>query len=89
MLGAEGGRNSDAPSAYVQPGASTILVGHPGDVRVRALSDFVGGAGKLNAGRYVDVGRGIHKSNLFVTMLNKMGVEIDKFGDSTGRFDYI
>jgi hypothetical protein len=47
-----------------------------------------GGAGKLHAGRYVDAG-GIPMSNLFVTMLDHMGVKADRFGDSTGRFEDI
>jgi hypothetical protein len=47
-----------------------------------------GGAGKLNPGRYVDAG-GIPMSNLFVTMLDHMGVHVDSFGDSTGRFEDI
>jgi len=47
-----------------------------------------GGGGKLNPGRYVEAG-GIPMSNMFVTMLNHMGVNVDSFGDSTGRFDDI
>jgi hypothetical protein len=47
-----------------------------------------GGAGKLNPGRYVQAG-GIPMSNLFVTMLDHMGVDADSFGDSTGRFEDI
>jgi hypothetical protein len=48
-----------------------------------------GGAGKLRPGRYVDVGSRIPMSNLFVTMLDHMGVAVDSFGDSNGRFDHI
>jgi hypothetical protein len=47
-----------------------------------------GGGGKLRPGRYVDAG-GVPMSNLFVTMLDRMGVRVDQFGDSTGRFDNI
>ena len=47
-----------------------------------------GGAGKLHPGRYVDAGN-VPMSNMFVTMLDHMGVHVDAFGDSTGRFDDI
>jgi hypothetical protein len=47
-----------------------------------------GGGGKLRPGRYVDAG-GVPMSNLFVTMLDHMGVRVDQFGDSTGRFENI
>ena len=47
-----------------------------------------GGGGKLRPGRYVDAG-GMPMSNLFVTMLDHMGVRVDSFGDSNGRFDNI
>lgn len=47
-----------------------------------------GGGGKLRPGRYVDAG-GAPMSNLFVTMLNHMGVEAEQFGDSTGRLEIV
>ena len=50
---------------------------------------WVAGPAKWKAGRYVEIGRSLPMSNLFVTMLDKMGVEVDSFGDSNGRFDYI
>lgn len=40
-----------------------------------------GGGGKLHPGRYVQY-PAQPMSNLFVTMLNHMGVEVDQFGDS-------
>jgi hypothetical protein len=45
-----------------------------------------GGAGKLRPGRYTDAG-GVPMSNLFVTMLDHMGVHVESFGDSTGRLE--
>jgi hypothetical protein len=45
-----------------------------------------GGGGKLHQGRYIDAG-GVPMSNLFVTLLEHMGVHEDSFGDSTGRFE--
>ncbi len=51
-----------------------ILAGHAG--------------GKFRPGRYVEV-PSQPMSNLFVTMLNTFGVEVDQFGDSNGRLDAI
>lgn len=48
-----------------------------------------GGGGTLNAGRFVKQ-RGVPMSNLFLGMLDKLGISgVDRFGDSTGRFDAI
>jgi hypothetical protein len=47
-----------------------------------------GGAGQLQPGRYIDAG-GVPMANLFVTMLNHMGVAVDSFGDSTGRLEAV
>lgn len=44
-----------------------------------------GGRGQLNPGRRVKLETETPLSNLFVTMLNKMGVEQEQFGDSTGN----
>ncbi len=48
-----------------------------------------GGGGKLNPGRYVEAPQGTPMSNLFVTMLDRMDIHVDRFGDSSGRFDDI
>ncbi len=42
------------------------------------------GGGELTPGRHVDLGRDTPMTNLYVTMLNKMGVNATSFGDSTG-----
>ncbi|MEM8946940.1 MAG: DUF1552 domain-containing protein [Planctomycetota bacterium] len=44
-----------------------------------------GGGGTLNPGRHVDFGRDVPMCNLFLSMLDRMGVGLDRFGDSTGR----
>ena len=44
-----------------------------------------GGGGTLNPGRHVDLGRDVPMTNLYLSMLDRMGVELDRFGDSTGR----
>ena len=44
-----------------------------------------GGGGTLNPGRHVDFGRDVPMTNLYLSMLDRMGVHLDRFGDSTGR----
>ena len=45
-----------------------------------------GGAGTLKGGRHVVYEEGTPLSNLHVTLLGKMGVPIERLGDSTGTF---
>ena len=46
---------------------------------------LVGGAcGTLKTGRYVNLASNTPMTNLYVSMLNRMGVPIEKLGDSTG-----
>ena len=42
------------------------------------------GGGALNPGRHVKLADKTPMSNLYVSMLNKMGAKVDSFGDSTG-----
>ena len=44
-----------------------------------------GAAGKLKGGRHLKYPENTPMSNLLVTLLDKAGVPVDKFGDSTGR----
>ena len=46
-----------------------------------------GGGGEIKAGRHVRVAPDTPNTNLFVTMLDKLGVPADTMGDSTGRLD--
>jgi len=46
------------------------------------LAGRAGGA--FHPGRHFDPGTGTPMNNLYVTMLNTMGVKVDSFGDSTG-----
>ena len=47
------------------------------------------GGGTLNPGRYTKAGA-VPMSNLFLGMADRFGIEgIDRFGDSTGRFEAI
>ena len=51
---------------------------------------LVGGAGgRLAGGRHVQVAEDTPNTNLFLAMLDKLGVPIDKMGDSTGRADVL
>ena len=45
------------------------------------------GGGQLTPGRHVDVGNSVPMSNLYVSMLNKLGVPATEFGDSTGPLE--
>jgi hypothetical protein len=46
------------------------------------LAGRAGGA--FHPGRHFDPGSHTPMNNLYVTMLNTMGVKVDSFGDSTG-----
>jgi hypothetical protein len=51
---------------------------------------LVGGAAAgIKGGRYVRYAKGTPLANLHVTVLDKLGVKVDKLGDSTGRLDRI
>ncbi|MBW3599070.1 MAG: DUF1552 domain-containing protein [Planctomycetes bacterium] len=43
------------------------------------------GGGALTPGRHVNLGEDTPMTNLYVRMLDEMGVHVDEFGDSTGR----
>ncbi len=43
--------------------------------------------GVAQAGRHVQIEKGTPVTNLFVSLLNNAGIEVDKFGDSNGRVD--
>jgi hypothetical protein len=45
------------------------------------------GGGELTTGRHVDFGNQVPMTNLYVSMLQKMGTGIHQFGDSTGRVE--
>jgi hypothetical protein len=44
-----------------------------------------GAAGRIKGGRQLKYPTWTPMSNLFVSLLDKVGVEVDKFGDSTGK----
>ena len=47
------------------------------------------GGGTLRTGRHVRYDREIPVANLFLSMLDRMGVEAPSFGDGTGRLPYL
>ena len=48
---------------------------------------FRSASGKLKGGRHLKFPAGTPATNLFLTMLDKLDIHLDKFGDSTGRLD--
>jgi hypothetical protein len=46
-----------------------------------------GSSGRLQGGRHLRYPKGTPISNLYLTLLDTVGVSLDRFGDSTGRLD--
>ena len=46
-----------------------------------------GGAGKLKGGRHIKYGKPTPLANLHLTLLDKVGIHQDSFGDSQGRVE--
>ena len=55
------------------------------DVDGNRYLDFFGGAGALNGGQQIELPERTTVSNLHLTVLNKAGLEMESFGDSTGE----
>ena len=47
------------------------------------------GAGQIKGGRHIRYRKGTPMTNLYLNMLDTVGVKEDKFGDSTGRIDHL
>ena len=45
-----------------------------------------GGAGTLKGGRHIRYPEGTPLANLYQTLLHKLGVPVERIGDSTGTF---
>jgi hypothetical protein len=61
-----------------------------GDSQLHAPKDLPillagGAAGQIKGGRHLRVAEGTPLSNLYLTMLNKLGVPAESIGDSTGQ----
>ncbi|MCG8412606.1 MAG: DUF1552 domain-containing protein, partial [Pseudomonadales bacterium] len=50
---------------------------------------FGGGAGSIKGGRHLSFQAGTPISNLHLTMLDKMGMPLEQFADSTGPLDLL
>ncbi len=61
------------PNAHLHEDLPTIVVGK--------------GGGYFKTGRRVVVRRETPMCNLFITMMDRMGVQVENFGDSTGKLD--
>jgi hypothetical protein len=48
-----------------------------------------GGAGRMRGGRHIEYAEPTPLSNLLLTMLDKAGIEMDSFADSTGKIDQL
>jgi hypothetical protein len=48
-----------------------------------------GGGGKIKGGRHVRYPDGTPMTNLHLTLLDKLGIPMEKFGDSTGKLDLL
>jgi hypothetical protein len=48
-----------------------------------------GGCGQLDTGRHVEYDGEIPMANLFLSLLDRMGVDEERIGDSTGRLDQL
>jgi hypothetical protein len=48
-----------------------------------------GGAGQIKGGRHIRYPQGTPVTNLFLNMLDKVGVPAEQIGDSTGRLQYL
>ena len=65
---------------------SSISEGNGHDIRNLPLLLAGGGAGRIKGGRHVKYRDGAQRlTNLQLTLLNKLGVPTEKFGDSTGE----
>jgi hypothetical protein len=48
-----------------------------------------GGAGKMKGGRHIKYDEPTPLANLHLTLLDKVGIHLDKFADSRGRVDQL
>jgi hypothetical protein len=48
-----------------------------------------GGTGQLQGGRHIRYSEDTPVSNLYLAIMDKLGIQADKFGDSTGKLDLI
>src|SRR5437588_6544649 len=72
---------------------SMILYGSPlSDGNMHLYKDLplllvAGGAAGIRGGRHIRYPQDTPMTNLYLTLLEKLGIELEKFGDSTGKLD--
>lgn len=65
-----------------------------GDGNAHAVNDLPlliagGGTGKIKGGRHIRYPKGTPISNLQLTLLDKLDIPVENFGDSNGKLDLI
>jgi hypothetical protein len=50
---------------------------------------FGGGSGTLKGGKHLRFENDVPISNLYLTILDKLGIEVEKFGDSNGKLNLV
>ena len=48
-----------------------------------------GGGGRLKTGRHLRYPQDTPMTNLYLTMMDKLGIQMEKFGDSSGKLDFL
>ena len=66
---------------------SGIADGNRHDHKNLPIAIFGGAAGKIDTGRHIRVRAGTPLTNLYCSMLDRMGAKVDSFSDSNGRID--
>lgn len=50
---------------------------------------LLGGAGQIKGGRHIRYPKGMPVTNLYLRILDMLGIQVEKFGDSTGTLDLL
>jgi hypothetical protein len=59
------------------------------DIHGLPIALIGGGAGRLKGGRHLRYAAGTPLTNLYLTLLNKLGVPVERIGDSNGRLEHL
>jgi hypothetical protein len=68
---------------------SGISDGNRHDYRNLPILLAGGGAGRIKGGRHVRYPEGTPMTNLYLTLLDKLGIAVERFGDSTGQLNLL
>jgi hypothetical protein len=67
--------------------ASALSDGNQHSVANLPVLLFGDGAGQFKPGRHLRFGKDVPMSNLYLTLLDHFGVDVESFGDSTGKLE--